>query len=41
MAGHAIGELKKPAQNGSANKPISTEPCAPHRTAHSAIGKIS
>ena len=42
--GTPFSSLRKPRKNGSfdfANRPMSTEPCPPHRTAHMAIAKIS
>jgi hypothetical protein len=40
-----VGKISQPTSHtagaGSGNRPISTEPCPPHRTAHMAIAKIS
>ena len=44
MAGNAILKPEKPAQERLLRlrkRPMSTEPCPPHRTAHMAIAKIS
>ena len=42
--GTPFSSLRNPRRNGSfafANRPMSTEPCPPHRTAHIAIARIS